>query len=253
MGAQDRSARDSWTEEMAGASSSGPLASGSVAPARSRLIRRRIGIVLLGLCFAIPGWFIVSGPRVWNLRLEPGLSWTWELPGSHPYIVLLLYPGAVLAFLPEVLDPFRRNRAFRALLVMVGGALLCLAGMMSAGVVIRFASKGLQIVQLEDPGVYERAVIQASGHHEGLYVSLWLVPGGSDEFELIDAGCWGDWPFEVRQSPHGPRYLIVDAHLRAGTFMDLSTDPPIVRDKPDIEELRSEFGEDITAIATRDG
>ena len=238
---------------MAGDSSSGPLASSPRAPTRPRRIRRRIGLVLLGLCFAVPGWFIVSGPRVWNLRLEPWLSWTWELPGPLLYVVILLYPAAVLVFLPEIFDALRRGRALPVLMGLGVGGLLCLAGMMSAAVIIRYSSKGLRIVQLEDPGVYERAVIQASGCKESLYVFLWLVPGGGDEFELIASGCWCDWPFEVRQSPHGPRYLIVDAGLRAGTLVDLSTETPIVREKPDIEELRSEFGEDITAIATRDG
>jgi hypothetical protein len=123
--------------------------------------------------------------------------------------------------------------------------------MMSAAVINRALPTGYRFVQLVDPGVYERAVIEARGQGE-LYVDLWVVRPGSDEFELIMRGCPCDWPFEVRQSPRGPRYLIVDARLRAGSLLDLSTDTPSVRENPSIEELRSEFGEDITAIATWD-
>jgi hypothetical protein len=223
------------------------------ASSRPGRIRRRIGLVLLGLSYLVPVWFVLSGPAVWNLRLEPWLSWTWELPGPLAYLVIALYPATVLVFLPEILDTLRRGRLIPVLVGLTAGGLLCLAGLLSAMVLERTLGRDVRFVQLEEPGVFERAVLHAeSMGRDRLYVNLWVVRRGGDEFEVIMAGCRCERPFEVRTSPRGPRYLVVDARLRAGTLLDLSMDPSVVREKPSLEELRREFGEDITAIARWD-
>ena len=216
------------------------------------------GLFLLALCLVVPVYLYAAGPVGWNLRFVRGLSWTWELPGPLPYVVILLYPSAALLLLPDLSALGRRHKLLVGALVLTGVPVLGFAGLIGGGfVAVRLQSNlDYRIVHLEDPGFYERAVIEASGRTQ-LSAGLWAVRPKGDGFEFVSEPydyppC--DWPFEVRKSPHGPRYLIVDSGLRACAVLDLTEECRHFMDYwqvlhwlPPFEELRREFGEDISA------
>ena len=214
--------------------------------ASRQLARRRPGIALLGLCLILPAFYLASGRHGWNLRLEPWLSWTWELPGPLPYLVALLYPAAVLLLLPEIRAAWRGRGA---ILVGAGLGLLVVTGLLTGTHVAYGVFLECRIVHLPDPGVFDRAVVEARGARD-LGADLWVVRHGGGRFEQVSEADYPpcDWPFTVRKSPDGARYLFVDARLRASALLDLTRDPPSFREHPSLAELRSEFGEDIQAV-----
>ena len=233
------------------------------APPRSpppRRFRRRSGLALLALCLAFPVYYLLALQMKWFL--VRGLAWSWELPSPLPWVLFLVYPVAVFLLLPDYAALRKRSKALARVVLVVAGPVLVIGGLLSGVIAVgSLLTGGGRIIHLEDPGVYVRAVIWAMGNTD-LDADLWVVRREEGWFERwsevgYDAYC--DWPFEVRKSPGRPRYLVVDSRLRVTALLDLT----VVDTGPEahwrsrwsfqpLEELRREFGEDLSELAKRD-
>jgi hypothetical protein len=206
----------------------------------------------------LPPAVLLFDPGFESLRLARGWAWVWEMPGPLPWCFLGFYPVAAALVLPDLPALWRWRQA--ACITIAAGALLLWGfGLLLAGASV-YASRYEQrrIVHLEDPGVYERAAIVAHGH-SSLHAWLWAKPRGGGSWQRVSEPldyppC--TWPLEVRKAEGKSRYLLVDSEGRASALLDLSRTPfrpyddwQVDGQLPPIEDLRREFGEDLTALA----
>lgn len=220
--------------------------------------RRWVGLALFALCLVPPAALLVFGPGLESLRLERGWAWAWELPGPLPWFLLGLYPLSGLLVMADLPALWRWRRA-ACVAIALGAVLLLGFGLLCAGIHAKpRISWQRRIAHLEDPGVFEKAAIVAHGRLE-LAAWLWAVPHGGGSWKRVSEP-WGyppcTWPLEVRKADGAPRYLLVDSEGRASALLDLSRTPTwsdpgwrVDRQLPRIEDLRREFGGDLSAVA----
>jgi hypothetical protein len=204
--------------------------------------RRRIGLVLL--LVPVPVIVVLLIVRVTTgLQLELGIVVHRWL--GLPTLAATLAGSVLLA--PEAWTtrprPWRWRIAGAFARLVSGGALVAIAAWL-----IYLRGHGYRLIELEDPGPFERAVLQATGCEE-LNDTLWAREPGARRMEPLPgpreyALC--RWPIEVRRSPGRARYLVVDSERRAVRLVDLDAGGYVPL--AGVEELRAEFGSDLTSV-----
>jgi len=194
------------------------------------------------------------GVHVDSLRFRPGWAWTWELPGIMPWLPFVLYPlAAILVLMWFSRNVWPRSRLGCAFFGVAGLLLLTVGFLISAAYAYERLRLERRIVHLEEPGVYEAAAVVAYGRWE-LAAELWARKPHVMNWERISESHYPPciWPFELRQARQAARYLVVDSEVRASALFDFTDTPPHWRNLPSLQDLRTEFGQDLTEVAGRE-